>query len=412
MAAETSTARPGTTLGLIGAGHLMSHFWQLTLPPLFPVLAVVFHVNFLQLGLLMTGYTVANAACQVPFGYLADRYGPKPILVGGLLLDGVAFSLCALAPNYAVLVVLVMLAGVGQAVYHPSDYAILSALFPRERAGKPYSIHTFTGYAGGAVAPIAIASLNRAFGWQVALVVAGLLGIVVALIVATTLTAPRLEAPVPAPATAGAARAPRGQGLRLLISQALLLLLGFFVFTSMFSSGLQSFLPTTLTKLYPVTIDRANVVLTVYLTALALSVLVGGVIADRVQNHARVIAVSFAAGMVLMFLIALVHLPIWAIFPLFALVGALQGVVMPSRDKMVREATPEGSAGKSFGFVSVGLSLGGIVSLPLLGALLDRGDPRVIFWVLALCILAAALTVLVTSLPGHARSRAGERLSA
>lgn len=407
MAAEPSTARPGVTLGLIGAGHLMSHFWTLTLPPLFPVLALVFHVNFFQLGLLMTGYTVANAAFQIPFGYLADRYGPKPILVGGLVLDGLAFALCAVAPSYAVLVALAVLAGIGQAVFHPADYAILSALFPREQAGKPYSIHTFTGFAGSAIAPLAIAGLNRAFGWRIALAVAGLSGLVIALVVAATLAAPRPRPAVAPPAAA--ATAPRGRSYRLFLTEALLLLFGFFVFTSMFSSGLQSFLPSTLTKLYPLTIDGANAVMTVYLAVLAVGVLAGGFVADRVHHYARVIAVTFAAGMVLMFLIAIVRFPVWLLFPVFALAGALQGVVMPSRDKMVRESTPEGAAGKSFGFVSVGMNLGGILALPLLGALLDRGEPNVIFWALALFILAAAVTVVIPTLP--ARSRAEERVS-
>lgn len=411
MARGSTTNRPGATLGVIGAGHLVSHFWSLTLPPLFPVLALVFHVDFFRLGLLMTGYTVANAACQIPFGYLADRYGPKPILIGGLLLNGLAFAACALAPGYAVLVVLVLLAGVGQAVFHPADYAILSALFPRERAGKPYSVHTFTGFAGSAVAPVAIAGLNAAFGWRVALAVAGLAGVAVALVVALALRLPAVQ-PVEAVVTRETAAAPRGAGLRLFLTEAMLLLFGFFVFTSMFSSGLQSFLPSTLTKLYPLTVDRANVVMTVYLTVLAVSVLAGGFIADRVHNYARVIAVTFSAGMVLMFLIAVVRFPVWLLFPVFALAGALQGVIMPSRDKMVREATPEGAAGKSFGFVSVGMNLGGVVSLPLLGALLDHGEPNVIFWALACFMLAATATVFFPSLPGRARARAEQHVSA
>ncbi|HUZ00787.1 MAG TPA: MFS transporter [Thermomicrobiaceae bacterium] len=409
MASESSTTRPGATLGLIGAGHLMSHFWTLTLPPLFPVLALVFHVDFFQLGLLVTGYTVTNAAFQIPFGYLADRYGPKPILIGGLLLDGLAFALCALAPSYGVLIVLVLLAGVGQAVFHPADYAILSALFPRERAGKPYSVHTFTGFAGSAIAPVAIAGLNHAFGWQVALAVAGLVGVVIAVVVALTLSPPALQ-PAPAPTTTAPAAEQRGAGYRLFFSEALLLLFGFFIFTSMFSSGLQSFLPSTLTRLYPLTVSRANVVLTVYLTVLAVSVLAGGFIADRVHNYARVIAITFTAGMALMFVIAVVHVPAWLLFPLFALAGALQGVIMPSRDKMVRESTPEGAAGKSFGFVSVAMNLGGVVSLPLLGALLDHGEPNVIFWSLALFMLAATATVMIPTLPSRSRPRSDERL--
>ncbi|MDI3342079.1 MAG: MFS transporter [Sphaerobacter sp.] len=411
MSGQSASPRAGLALALISAGHFMSHFWSITLPSLFPILTVVFGVDYFQLGVLMTLYSITSALCQIPFGYVADRHGPKLILVGGLLVNGAAIGLAALAPNFGVLLVLALCAGVGQAVFHPADYAILSSLFSKERAGRPYSLHTFTGFAGSAAAPLAVAGLARAFNWQVALAVPGLLGVVIAAAVALWLH-------VPAPArTARAAAAPGGAGkgasLRFVLTRPMLLLFGFFVFTSMFISGLQSFLPSTLTERYTVSVETANGMLTAFLVTLSVGVLAGGFLADRLHSYGRVIAVSFTASTALMLLVALLHLPVWLLLPVFALAGGLQGIIMPSRDKLVRETSPEGAAGQSFAFVSVGMSVGGIAAPPLLGAVLERGEPALVFWSLAIFLVLATVTVLVPAraTAGAAAAPARERAS-
>lgn len=411
MTSKPTATRPGSVLAMIGAGHFMSHFYMLVLPPLFPVLTSRFGVHYFELAVLISVYSVANAICQIPFGVLVDRHGPKLVLAGGLLLNGGAFALAAIAPNYAALLVLMALAGVGQAVFHPSDYSILSALWSNERAGKPYSIHTFTGFAGSAVAPIVVAALNGAFGWRAAVAVPGLVGIAIAAVVVLRLHVPMAEV---APAPAEAPRPSRANRFAFFFSQAFLLLFAFFVSTSMFSSGLQSFLPSTLTELYDLPNALANGVLTAFLAAVATGVLIGGFVADRVRNYGRLISVTFTVGMLLMFVIALTRPPVWLLFALFALSGAVQGVIMPSRDKMVREASPAGATASSFAFVSVGFSVGGIIGPLILGPALDHNAPGLVLWALAIFLLLATATVVVPSRASraHAPEPAEERVSA
>lgn len=399
VSGRPKVTRPGRALAWICAGHTLSHFWLLTLPPLFPALAAEFDITFVQLGVLITLYQLTNGLFQVPAGYLVDRYGAKPVLVGGLLTNGTAFALYGLAPNYAVLLVLALVAGVGQSVFHPADYSLLSSAFSKERSGKPYSLHTFSGYAGSAFAPITVALLYAALGWEWAFAVAGLAGIILALLMSL-----RLEAPRPVPAVSRPEKVTReggaGSGVSsLFLSQALLLMFAFYVFTSMASSGIQAFVPSSLTQLYEMTLSTANVALTVYLATLSFGILLGGLVADRVKsNHAHVVGIMFTGGMLLMLLLAVARPPVWLLFPILAVAGAFHGVIMPSRDKMVREATPEGEAGKSFGFVSTGLSLGGMAAPPILGFVLDSGRPGLVFWAVAGFMFAAVLT---TFAPRH-----------
>src|SRR5690606_2676104 len=191
-----------------------------------------------------------------------------------------------------------------------------------------------------------------------------------------------------------------------------LLLFGFFVFTSMFTAGLQSFLPSTLTERYGVSLETANGMLTAFLVTLAIGVLAGGVLADRIRSYGRVIAISFTASTLLMLLVAAVPIPVWLLLPVFALAGGLQGIIMPSRDKLVRESSPEGAAGQSFAFVSVGFSVGGIISPPILGEVLTRGEATLVFWGLALFLVLATVTVLIPARqPAKDRARTEERAS-
>jgi MFS family permease len=183
-----------------------------------------------------------------------------------------------------------------------------------------------------------------------------------------------------------------------MLSPTLLLLFCFFVFSSMYMSGIRSFLPSTLTALLSMSNGTANAILTAFMTALAVGVLLGGVFADRTSNQGRFINGCMLIGVVLMILIALFRLPTWALFLVLIVAGLAQGAVSPSRDKMVREAAPQGSAGKSFAFVSVGLSVGGIVAPLMLGALLDQNEAAFVFWVLAIFSVVAMVTVL---LPGR-----------
>jgi len=68
---------------LLGAGHFLSHFNQLCLPPLFIAWQKTFDVSFAELGLAMAVMAAAAAVMQTPMGFFVDRYGARPFLVAG-----------------------------------------------------------------------------------------------------------------------------------------------------------------------------------------------------------------------------------------------------------------------------------------------------------------------------------------
>src|SRR6476661_7661253 len=169
------------TLVAISTAHWVSHFHFMVPPMLFPFLKEQLGVDYLELGFALTVFAVVSALTQAPIGYLADRIGARKVLLMGLTLGGLALIMLGMHLSYAWLIASAALLGLANSVYHPCDYAILSAHMDEARMGRAFSIHTFAGFLGGAVAPAIMASLVAMIGGFGALIVAGAVGPLVAL---------------------------------------------------------------------------------------------------------------------------------------------------------------------------------------------------------------------------------------
>jgi len=161
-AARTSDTR---IISLVCSAHFVSHFYILLLPPLFPFIREFYGVSYTELGFALTAFNVTTALCQTPAGFLADRIGPRPVLVSGLVLGAAAFATVGLVPSFWLMVAMFAVAGVANAVYHPANYAILSQLVSNERAGQAFSMHIFAGFLGTAVAPATLLIAQGWLGW-------------------------------------------------------------------------------------------------------------------------------------------------------------------------------------------------------------------------------------------------------
>jgi MFS transporter, FSR family, fosmidomycin resistance protein len=394
IAARAEPSSDAQVIGLVSAAHFVSHYYILVLPPLFTVIRADFGVSYVELGLALTAFNVVSAVLQTPAGFLADRVNARAVLIGGLLLGAAALAGAAVLPSFWAFVAMFALLGLGNTVYHPADYALLSRHVSPRHMGQAYSVHTFAGMLGGAVAPASLLLLAAAFGWRGAYLASAALGAVVA---ATLLLLGRALADDRAVrGTAGAAPAAANPEASpaLLLSAPVLLNLLFFVMLALSNAGVQNYAVVVLDALYATPLDLANVALTAYLAMSAFGVLVGGVVATRTTRHSVVAIAGLAGAACTVLLVALVRFPIAAMIVLFALAGLATGIVMPSRDLLVRAVTPPGAFGKVFGFVTTGFNIGGMVSPLLFGWLLDIGSPRAVFLATVAFILAAIPTVM------------------
>ena len=384
---------------VVSAAHLVSHFYILVLPVLLPLLKERLRVGFFEIGLALTAFNVVTGLTQAPMGFLVDRVGPRLVLMAGLCLGGLAFATLGIASTYPVLIAVALVAGLANCVYHPADYALLADAIPEHRVGRAFSIHTFAGFAGGAMAPPLLLGVAAYAGLAAALLIAGLVGPAVAGLL--------LLRGEPAGAPPGKPRAAVSRRVaRSLFSPSILALTGFFTLLALSSGGIQSFSVVALLATQDMTLASANVALTAYLTCAAIGVLCGGFLADRTVYHGYVAAIGFGLSTAIVAAIAVLGLPAAVIVGAFALAGFLSGIIMPSRDMLVRKEAPPGMVGRAFGIVSTGFNIGGIIGPMLFGWIMDHASPAWVFGV-------SALFMGVTAAFGIASERrARQRLAA
>jgi len=386
------TAQPASetrVLSLIGIGHFLSHFYILCLPPMLPVLAREFEVGFAMLGGAIAGYAWIGGVLQASVGALLDRIGARQMLAAGLALNAAAIAAIGLADSFWMFALFAVLAGVGNSVFHPVDYAIIAAKITEKRLGRAYSLHTFSGFFGGGVAPVAMVALAATFDWRMAFIavgVAGLAAAVVILVQGDALAGEHVE------------RQPKGAGGKsksLLLTAPVLLYFLFLATYGLATGGIGSQGVVAMVQMGLTDEAGAAQVLSAYQFAIAAGILAGGVVAERFGRHGLTAAICLLFAAALMMLPPVLSPQGLLLFAIFIASGFGFGAVLPARDLMVRAITPPGGSGRVFGFVFVGLSIGSGMAGVAFGGLVDAGGEALVFPVAGgLLVVAVAITTL------------------
>jgi MFS family permease len=382
-----SFRRDARVIGVIGVAHGVSHFLQLALPPLFPLLRAQFDVSWMLLGLVAGTFYVASGIVQFCSGFLVDRVGARPVLLGGIALLACGTLAASLAPSPAWLFPCATIMGAGNGVFHPSDFAVLNANVTPRRLGHAYSMHGVGGNLGFAIAPLVSYGLGAAFGFRVALLAMGSVGLVVLGLLASQrriLVSHR---------AADTHRTLQGS-VALFLQPAIVLCLFYFIFQTAALIGLQTFLPAALNVGFGVPLVVATSIVTAYLLGSTAGIVGGGFLAVRAARHDRVAATGLLIAAVLVTLVASNLVPRPLMLPIFVVIGMSVGATGPSRDLIVRNATPRGAAGRVYGFVYSGLDIGSMLGPVWFGAMLDHALAREVLFVIGGLLLVAIGTVV------------------
>jgi MFS transporter, FSR family, fosmidomycin resistance protein len=380
------------------AAHMMSHYYMLMLAPLLAFIRDDFNVTYTELALALTVFNVVSGVFQTPVGFLVDRVGARVVLLFGLFLSSISFAIAGVVDSFWVFIAMYGVAGLGNTVYHPADYSLLSRHAPSDRLGQVFSYHTFAGMVGSAIAPATLLYMQSQFGWRGAYIGAAIFGLIV-LVVLFAQPEPAAEPKHAAKSpTKTAAKSPTDSvdtGWRLLISPPILLNLAFFIMISIMGGGLNTYLVVALGALRGTPPAIANMALTALLSMSAAGVLAGGIFAGRTSRHATVAALGLTAGGIVTALVGLVDFGSVLLVIIMGVSGFCSGITYPSRDMLVRSVTPPGAYGRVFGFVSTGFNIGASIAPLMYGMLMDHGHPRAIFLVSAAVSLLCVSTVTI-----------------
>ncbi len=374
--------------GVCGA-HMMSHYYMLLLAPLFAFVRADFNVSYTDLALALTVFNVVSGVLQTPIGFLVDRIGARIVLIAGLALSSIAYAIAGIVGSYWVFIAMYGIAGLGNTVFHPSDYSLLSHHAPKERLSQVFAFHSFAGIVGSALAPVTMLYMQGLFGWRGAYVGAAIFGfIVLAALIAQP--EPTTDAKT-ATKTAAKAGTDMAKAWRVILTPPILLNLAYFILTSIMGGGLNTYLVVALGALHATPVAIANMALTSLLAMNAIGVLAGGVLAGRTTHHAIVAASGLGIGGIVTALVGLFDFNAIGLIVLMGCSGFFVGATYPSRDMLVRAVTPPGAYGLVFGFVSVGFNVGASIAPIVYGSLMDHGRPRAVF------LLSAAVSILCIS---------------
>jgi MFS transporter, FSR family, fosmidomycin resistance protein len=406
-AATAPLNRDARVISLIGVVHGTSHYYQLAFATMLLIVRQEAGLSYADVGLLAGIFYGVSGIAQTAAGFAVDRFGARPILAGGLAVIGFALAMIAVAHSFVGFAAIAVIGGLGNSVFHPADFAILNASVSHHRLGRAFSIHGVGGSLGWAAAPV-MYFLDSMFGWVGAALIGALPGLILSVLVwihRSELVDHRVKV------RAAAAQHGTTPMLTLFLQPAILLCLVYFALLSANTVGIQQFAVPAWTSMFGISENYAALCLIVFIVGSAGGVLVGGFFADRVRRHDRIATLGLLAAGALTVPIAAQAVTPALLLPLLALAGAAGGITNPSRDMIVRNATPPGASGKVFGFVYSGLDVGSFLAPPVFGFLMTAGLPSIIFWVaVGLYLVNAALVLVIrqTTVPAVVTAAAAE----
>ena len=363
--------RDATVIGLVGLAHGTSHFSHLLLAPLFPVFIRDFGLSYSDVGLLVSIFFVISGVGQALAGFVVDRLGARPVLFAAIFCFLLAALSASQATGYSGLVLVACLAGLGNAPFHPADFTILNQRVSAPRLGHAFSAHGLTGNLGWALAPVFLVGITALADWRTAYFAAATLYAVVLSVLFWQRDHLRTEVVV------REQNAPRGAELAYLKLPVVWWCFAFFLLSTMTLAVVQSFAPSILQSLHGVSMEAATLTVSAYMLSGAVGMLVGGFVAAYGQQHRlsseRVVAYAMSAGALLLLVCATGWLGNVGTMVALAATGFAVGVGGPSRDMMIKKATPKGATGRVYGTVYSGLDVGFALSPVVFGQLMDRG---------------------------------------
>lgn len=389
-------------IGLISLAHGSSHFFHLILPSMFPWLKDAFGLSYAELGLLMSIFFVVSCLVQASSGFLVDHIGARPVLFAGVGLLAIAALTYSQSTGYPMLILGAVIAGCGNGIFHPVDYTLINHKVSAPNLPYAYSMHGVTGYLGWAAAPAFMVAIAQASDWRIAFLSAAALEALILLVLwlyryYLVDDVKERHEQTQVGTQDSHSNAQKTSPFAFLKLPAVWLCWVFFFFSMASTSSLQSFAPSALFSIYQTPLAVGSYFITLLALGSAVGVLFGGYLAAKLQAPERIVSSCLSLTILACLLLATGIISHSWIPVLFIGLGFGYGVVAPSRDLLVKNATPKGVAGRVYGIVYSGIDLGAAVGPFIFGFFMDAGLPKALFMGIAVFQLMVIPTVFKVS---------------
>jgi MFS transporter, FSR family, fosmidomycin resistance protein len=372
-------ARPNQdvrVISLIGLAHGLSHFYQILIASLFAFISPDLGLSYTQLGVLIALFFAASGVGQVVSGFAVDTFGGRRLLIGGLMLCGLAHVAAGLASGFTTLAVAAFFAGIGNSVFHPADFSLMNHLVSQRRLSWAFSLHAISGNVGYVISPIFAVAAHKQLGWHGALLLAGGAGVLLALwlIVEPSLRQDNSIKPV-----ASAAGLSTKELIAPLLSPVIFMAFAFFCVTTFYSVSISSFGPALFRDVHGHSIEQGTLLLSLYLVSQTIGMLLGGWVGSTGVAPGRTASLATLGAGCIACSLFFAPLPLGWLTVILLCVGLCVGIVSPSRDLLIKKAAPKHALGRAYGVVYSGFDVGASIAPIIYGSLIDHRLGLVVF---------------------------------
>ena len=352
--------------------------------PVLTEIAAEFGITTGTAGLVVAAYGVPGMLLGVFAGPYSDRFGRKPLLVGGSLLLGIGTILAAFAPSFPVLVLTRTLAGAGSSVIFPNVNATVGDSFPYRERGRAFSIvialNTIAAVVGIPISGI----LAEQFSWRLSL---GLTGVLVG---AATIVLVRL---LPEDRPTGAPGRARDLFRTIVRTPSAVAVMASSFFGALFWTTWSTYVVVFFAQRYGLPVGVASTVALTGGIGILVGSLVGGRLGDRIGHRKVVYRTILIAALILLFVTNVMVPLLVAALLVLALSGVI-GMRFATNSALLTEAVP--AARGTVGAVTSSLQSAALVGGAAIGgALIDGpgfGTLGVACFIVAAC---AGLTMVL-----------------
>jgi len=394
-----------TILGILFTAWLLCYVDRMVMASAIPFIAKEFQLSALQMGAVMSAFFVGYAIMQLPGGLLADRFGPRRMIVIAIFCWSILTACTGLATSLVTLLSIRALFGICEGAFPAAASKTIVSWFPDREVGRANGVMLMAVQLGALLAPSLVAILVIARGWRAAFYVLLLPGAVLAFIVWRFLddsvaTGQRISTQELSPDSSAAMDpklqiAPGARISGLLRNPAVRWCFATAFFSNMASWGLMNWLPTYLLEARGFSVAQMGTFMPLLFVGGALGYFLGGQIADRYFRESRRVPVLcglvLAAGFT--FLAASAdsgYATIGYLTVAFLCLSAADSGIFTLPLVIVSRST----AGSAFGFVNTAAQGAGFLSPLVTGGILDASGNNFVLMLYCFvgCLALSAVT--------------------